>query len=181
MLLIKQIKRISIVSIWGFGIKCNFKRLINSKKVTSMQVFQVMEFLASLCIHAMEKSPHQSLFTSCLKCLSPNFMVESSRSCKLIFEKTLEKLVSYKQLPSREETDCVNTFICQFCLDTSKFVIVRKELKMFVILSHGQATTERGFSVHGKPLVENTETLFSQRDPPSPSHDLQAHDVDIAC
>ena len=52
---------------------------------------------------------------------------------------------------------------------------------MFMILSHGQATTERGFSVNGKPLVENTETLFSQRDPPSPSHDLQAYDVDIAC
>ena len=29
-------------------------------------------------------------------------MVESSRSCELMFEKILEKLVSYRQLPSRE-------------------------------------------------------------------------------
>ena len=29
-------------------------------------------------------------------------MMESSRSCELMFEKILEKLVSYKQLPSRE-------------------------------------------------------------------------------
>ena len=82
------------------------KRLVDSKKVTSMQVFQfkkeAKEFLASLCSHAVEKSPLRSLFARCLKCLSPNFMVESSRSCELMFEKILEKLVSYKQLPIRE-------------------------------------------------------------------------------
>ena len=118
------------------------KRLVDSKKVTSMQVFQfkkeAKEFLASLCSHAVEKSPLRSLFARCLKCLSPNFMVESSRSCELMFEKILGKLVSYKQLPSREadaaklefsnflsttvkenknsfvkfdkETDCIDTF-----------------------------------------------------------------------
>ena len=71
-----------------------------------MQVFQLkkeaMEFLASLCSHAVGKSPLRSLFPRCLKCLSPNFMVESSRSCELMFEKILEKLASYKQLPIRE-------------------------------------------------------------------------------
>ena len=90
----------------GFGIKYRLKRLIDSKKVTSIQVFQfkneAMEFLASLCSHALGKSPLQSLFVRCLKCLSPNFMVESSKSCRLMFEKTLEKLIFYKQLPSRE-------------------------------------------------------------------------------
>ena len=42
----------------GFGIKYKLKRIIDSKKVISMQVFQfrkeVMQFLASLCSHAME-------------------------------------------------------------------------------------------------------------------------------
>ena len=73
----------------GFGIKYELKRLIDSKNDTSMQVFQfrkeAMEFLASLCSHVMEKSRLQSLFARCLKCLSPNYMVESSRSCKLMF------------------------------------------------------------------------------------------------
>ena len=71
-----------------------------------MQVFQfkkkAMKLLASLCYQAMEKSPLRYFFARCLKGLSPNFMVESSRSCELMFEKLLEKLVSYKRLTSRE-------------------------------------------------------------------------------
>ena len=113
-------------------------------------------------------------------------MVESSRSCELMFEKILGNLVSYKQFPSREadatklefstfisttvkenkdsivrfdkETDRVDTFIWQFFLDTNKFIMLPKVLKMLMILSHGQATVERGFSVIGKLLVENLHT-----------------------
>ena len=134
-----------------------------------MQNFQfkkeAMDFFASLCSHAMEKSPLRSLFDRCLKCLSPNFMVESSRSCELMFEKILKKHVSCKQLPSREadttklessnflsiavkenndsfdkldkETDRVDTFIWQFFHDTNKFIMLRKVLKMLMILSPG--------------------------------------------
>ena len=174
----------------GFDIKYELKRLIDSKKLTRMQVFQLkkeaMEFLASLCSYAMEKSPVRSLFARCVKCLSPNVIVESSRSCELMFEKILEKPVSYKRLPSREadaaklefsnflsttvkenkdsfvkfdkETDRVDTFIWQFFLDTNKFIMLPKVLKMLMILSHGQATVERGFSVSGKLLVENLYT-----------------------
>ena len=91
---------------FGFGIKYELKRLIDSKMVTSMQVFQfkkeTLEFLGSVCNHAMETTPLQSLFTRCLKFFTPNFIVESSRSCKLKFEKIRENLVSCKQLPSRE-------------------------------------------------------------------------------
>ena len=99
----------------------------------------------------MEKSPRRSFFARCLKCLPPNFMVEPSRSCELMFEKILEKLTSYKQFPSREadaaklefsnflsttvkeskdsfvkfdkETDRVNTFFWQFFVDTNKFIM----------------------------------------------------------
>ena len=110
-----------------------------------------------------------------------------------MFEKILEKLISYKQLPSREidaaklefsnfhsstvkenkdyfakfdkETDRVDTFIWQFFLDTEKFIMFRKVVKTLKILSDGQTTIERGFSVNGKLLVENlhTESLIAQR------------------
>ena len=78
-----------------------------------------------------------------------------------MFEKILEKLVCYKQLPSRKadaaklefsislwttvkenkdsfvkfdkETDHVDTFIWQFFLDTNKFIMLRKVLKMLMI------------------------------------------------
>ena len=83
-----------------------------------------------------------------------------------MFEKIFQKHVSYKHLPSREaeaaklefsnfllttveekkdffvkfnkETDRVNAFIRQFLLDTNKFIMLQKVLKMSMILSHGQ-------------------------------------------
>ena len=75
-------KDISDVNL-GFGMKYESKRLIDGKKVTSMQVFQIKkeaEFLASFCSHAIEKSPFRSLSSRCLNCLSSNVMVESSRT-----------------------------------------------------------------------------------------------------
>ena len=63
---------------------------------------EAMKFLASLCSHATEKGPLRSFFAKCLKCLSLNVMVESSRSCEQMFEKPLEKLVFHKQLLSRK-------------------------------------------------------------------------------
>ena len=88
-------------------------------------------------------------------------MVESSRSCQLMFEKILEKLFSYKHLPSGEadaaklefsnflsttvkekkdsfvkfdkETDRVNTFIWQFFLDTNKFIVTKGDQNVDIV------------------------------------------------
>ena len=61
--------------------------------------------------------------------------------------------------------------------------MLQKVLKMLMILSHGQATVERGFSGNGKLLVENvlTESLIAQRHihDHMQSYDLQAHDLGI--
>ena len=48
-----------------------------------------------------------------------------------------------------QETDRVDTFIRQFFFDTNKFIILGKVVKMLIILSHVQATVERGFCVNG--------------------------------
>ena len=81
-----------------------------------------------------------------------------------------------------KETDRVDTW--QFFLDTNKLVVLWKLLKILMILSHGQATVEKGFSVNGKLLVENlhTESLIAQRHIHNHkrSYDLQAHNLDIA-
>ena len=85
-----------------------------------------------------------------------------------------------------KETDRVYFFICQFFLDTNKYMyntctMLRKVLKMLMILTHGQATV--GFSVNGKLSVENlhTESVIAQRHihDHMRSYDLQAHDLDI--
>ena len=112
-----------------------------------------------------------------------------------MFEKILEKLFSYKHLPSGE-ADAAKLEFSNFLSTTVKekkdsFVkfdkeliasiplfgsfsliptnlLLRKVIKM-LILSHGQPTVERGFSGNGKLLVENfhMESLIAQRHPPS--------------
>ena len=74
----------------------------------------------------------------------PNFLSTAVKESKDSFVK-FEK-----------ETDHVDFFICQFFLDTNKFAMLRKVLKMLMILTHGQATV--GFSVNSKFLVENLHT-----------------------
>ena len=138
-------------------------------------------------------------------------MAESSRSCEPMFEKIFEKLISYKHLSSREadtaklefsnflsttvkekkdsfvkfnkEINCIDAFIRQFFLDTNKFIMLQMVLKMLMILSHGQATVERGFSVNSKFLVENLHTgsLIAQRHIHyhMESYDLEAHYLDV--
>ena len=169
-------KNINSVNL-GFGIKYESKRLIDSKKVTSMQVFQfkkeAWEFLASLCSHAMEKSPLryilQDVWNTCPQTSGWNpqdltswYLRKFTKTLSL--EKIHENLVSCKQLPSREddaaklgfsnfllttvkenkdsidkfdkETDCIPTFMWQFLVDSNKFIMLWKVLKMFMILSH---------------------------------------------
>ena len=110
--------------------------MVPFQNVTSMQVFQfkeeVMEFLASLCSHAIEKSPLQPLFARCLKCSSPNYMVESSRSCELI----LGKLVSYKQLPGRKaDTSKLGVEIsCQLQWKRTRISLSNLTKKMIVLI-----------------------------------------------
>ena len=50
----------------------------------------------------MEKSPMISLFARCLRCLSPAYMLEQPEICEKFFEKTLEKLVSYKKILAKD-------------------------------------------------------------------------------
>ena len=46
----------------------------------------------------MEKSPMTLLLARCLGCLAPAYMLEQPEICEKVFEKKLEKLVSYKTI-----------------------------------------------------------------------------------
>ena len=66
----------------GFGIKYELKFFkIKKKRWSFWQVFAAMQW----------KKVHTDLFLQFLKCLSSNFLVESSKSWGLMFEKILEK------------------------------------------------------------------------------------------
>ena len=64
----------------GFGMKYDIKELKKANKVTDAEGLNfkcgVIQLLASLCKHAAEKSLINSYFARCIRCLSPNYMVE---------------------------------------------------------------------------------------------------------
>ena len=141
----------------------------------------------------MTKSPLTYHFARCLRCLSPAYMVECRESCELLFQKILEKLVSFHRISGAvadeakqqynqfisvvvresqdqfmsfdKELDRLDTFLWKFLSPSSSFGSLTNVVKMLLILSHGQAQVERGFSVNSKLLVENLHntSLISQR------------------
>ena len=86
----------------GFGIKYELKQLKSEKKLADPQEFNfelgAEQFLIEMCTHLKEKSPLKSVFARCLKCLSPSYMVECPEACEILFQKLLERLVSYKKI-----------------------------------------------------------------------------------
>ena len=50
----------------------------------------------------MEKSPMTSLFSKCLHCLSPAYMLEQPEICEKFFEKIFKKLVFYKKILAKD-------------------------------------------------------------------------------
>ena len=63
---------------------------------------EVISFLTKLCSNMMEKSTMTSLFATCLRCLSPVYMLEQPEICEKFFKKILEKLVSYKKILAKD-------------------------------------------------------------------------------
>ena len=140
----------------------------------------------------MEKSPVASLFARCLRFLSPAYMLEQPEICEEFFEKILEKLVCYKKILAKDAdaakleysnfltkiakankndfvklnkiSDRVNLFFGKY-INTSEYEQMWCVFKLLLCLSHGQASVERGFSVHSDLLVENMheDSLIAQR------------------
>ena len=119
-------------------------------------------------------------------------MVEFSGACEILFQKFLEKLVSYKKIvPSiaddakmeyswfvstivkknsdeflsfKKEEDCLDVFLWRYIGGKSQFSKLRNMFLMLLILSHGQAQVEHGFSTNKLLLGVNMQnkTLVAQ-------------------
>ena len=74
-------------------------------------------FLGTICKHIVKKSPLQSSFASRTRALNPIYMAEKPESCKVVFDKKLQRLVEYGQALldiadfARQEFDCFLTRI----------------------------------------------------------------------
>ena len=172
---------------------------------------EAVEFLAKVCSHIIEKSPLCSHFARCLRCLSPIYMAQYPESCEKAFEKILTKLNSSKLIASaiadkaksqyhkfmtrtvkERKPDFLNfnkkeqrldKFFVGLVSTSKEYTEMWKVLKILLILSHGQAQVERGFSTNAKILVENQhkESLIAQRQIHDHMryHNQQAHTLPI--
>ena len=71
--------------------------------------------LDTICKHIVKKSPLQSLFARRTRALNPICMAKKPESCKVSFDKKLQRLVEYRQVLlniadfARQEFDCFLT------------------------------------------------------------------------
>ena len=141
--------------------------------------------MIEMCTHFKEKSPLKSVFARFLKCLSPIYMVECSEACEILFQKLLEKLVSYKKIvPSmaddakmeyswfvstivkknsdeflsfKKGEDRLDVLLWRYTGAKSHFSKLRNVFSILLILSHGQAQVEHGFSTNKLLLDVNMQ------------------------
>ena len=139
-----------------------------------------------------------SLFVRYLRCLSQYYMADFLESCE-----------AYKHLPAKEAdgaklqysaflsdttkvnkndfvkfskvTDRIDTFLFKYIGENNRYIYMFKVFKMLVILSHGQAQGEHGFSFNSKILVENLqkESLVAQGPVTDHMHynNIQVHEL----
>lgn len=152
-----------------------------------------LEFLSSLCSHFTEKSILKNRLVRSASCLSPKVMLEPSELSTKLLEKMLEILVGLKKLTSEaamkakqeyskflshivkpntehfnefnQTTDRLDSFLWKYMGSVSNYQSLWSVAQIILVLSHGQATVERGFSENKMLLVENLdmESLVAQR------------------
>ena len=166
-----------------------FKKLINDK--TALQfVVECKYFLAALAKKLMHKSPVTFNFVHLLNFLDPRLQVSSPCQCTEKLKKVLAFLVQLQKVNERDCDDIISEFsgyldtipvvgsdkFCNFNPVCTRVDIFYSEqlksfpklfslIKMLLVLSHGQASVERGFSVNKEVEVENLmkQSVVAQR------------------
>ena len=151
------------------------------------------EFFSSLCTHFTEKSILKNRLVRSTSCLPPKVMLEPAQLLTNLLDKMLEILVGLKKVTSEmamkakqeyskflthvvkpntesfnefeESKNRLDSFLWKYMGSDSNYKSIWSIVKIILVLSHGQATVERGFSENKMLLVENLdmESLIAQR------------------
>ena len=151
------------------------------------------------------KSPIKYAITRYLTFLSPRQMVSDSNGCVDNFKRVLHKLVDFHQVNEPDydligwqfavymaevvsqndsefkeispDTDRLDTFFYKNMEGPLHFSKLWPVIKKLLILSHGQATVEHGFSINTQLLVENlkADSFVSQLEAYVMSRSLCSH------
>ena len=159
--------------------------MFNRKKINEAQVtefkHQARRTLKTFVQKVKTKSPIHRTLARNMACINPTVMVKEPSKCKSMFKKVLKCCLDADMLQN-EECDKITAQFSTFILDISKnatfkeFKICehrldelfsnslkgKKEYKelwavisKMLLISHGQATVERGFSVNKQAVEVN--------------------------
>lgn len=179
----------------GFSAETCLKQLRSINKVSERQALELrMEcktFLIKLLEKLQNKAPVNQQLVRSMRCLDPRYMAESKEVCLAQMKRILHHLVGANHVEESVCDDILREFseFCDFAalqanfrefepitdrVDTllhstmganKAFSKVWHVVKMLLVLSHGQASVERGFSINKELIVENQKeaSLVAQR------------------
>ncbi|CAN7986698.1 unnamed protein product, partial [Ixodes hexagonus] len=169
------------------------EQIVKSAKASSKDVFQFRmeckQFLINVAKKVLERSPLRFPVVRGLSSLDPRQMCSRPDECLAGFRKVLEVLITagrmtdhqrdtvlaqYTELLQEQKhhlrlfekgMNRLDEFFAELMRHNSSYTELWKVVKLLLVLSHGQATVERGFSVNRQVSVENLKDLsyVSQR------------------
>lgn len=179
----------------GFLAETCLNQLKSTNKISERQVLELkMEcktFLITILEKLQNKAPVNHQLVRSMRCLDPRCMAESKEVCLAQMKRMLHHLVGANHVEESACDDILREFgeFCDFAalqasfrefdpktdrvdtqlhetMGTNKaFSKVWHVVKMLLVLSHGQASVERGFSINKELIVENQKeaSLVAQR------------------
>jgi hypothetical protein len=163
------------------------KMRVSEKDVLGIRI-SAKAALIAFTEKVLEKSPMRYPLARSVSCLDPHFIAESPDACKTLLTRMLKSLVNAKRLQASVCDDILQEFehfmqsvltseLLQFKPGQDRLDIYLHDkmctpyprlwmaVRMALLLSHGQATIERGFSVNKEVIVENqqTKSLIARR------------------
>lgn len=173
----------------GFAADSTLKQLRSTKKVSDRQSLEIRldskKLLMTLLDKLLAKAPVKHTLVRCLQCFDPRHMAKSKEQCVRQMMIVLRSFVEAKHLNNTVCDDVMREFR-EFCdlanlqtkfrdfdpkaerVDTllyetmgtnPSFSRLWDVVKVVLVLSHGQASVERGFSINKELIVENQKEL----------------------
>ena len=163
-------------------------RKLSERQALQFRV-ECKDFLARTVAKLLDKTPLNHRLVRSMPCLDPRLMSLEKEACVYKMKRILEILVEAHRLKSAEcdelmyqfsqflddcadnpdfenfdpspPTSRVDTLLYEHMADDKQLAKVWSVIKLLLLMSHGQATVERGFSVKKEVAVENlTERYF---------------------
>ena len=154
---------------------------------------QAKDFVVKMVAKLLEKIPVSYQLLMALSCLNSNLMATDSSLCRAFFKRVIDSLLRTKRVAEQScdaiiseyevfldsipqsgsaeftaynwRKDRLDNFLLPRIKSLGQYAKLEPVLRMLLVLSHGQATVERGFSVNKELEVENLQerSLVAQR------------------